>query len=127
MALRRDRMFVEEASTGQECGVVLDKTCFYAEQGGQTYDEGYLVKVDDSSEDVSQQFLLASWGAGGRHGLHPDSHSGSWVPPGLRGRHHRSLGCPTASVSEATGPAACTVWLHHRQLPSQQGPCSQAA
>lgn len=66
MALRRDKMFVEEVSTGQECGVVLDKTCFYAEQGGQIYDEGYLVKVDDSSEDVSQQLLLASQGAGGQ-------------------------------------------------------------
>ncbi|TKC33903.1 hypothetical protein EI555_012891 [Monodon monoceros] len=60
MALRRDKMFVEEVSTGQECGVVLDKTCFYAEQGGQIYDEGYLVKVDDSSEDVSQQFFFIS-------------------------------------------------------------------
>lgn len=64
MALRRDKMFVEEVSTGQECGVVLDKTCFYAEQGGQIYDEGYLVKVDDSSEDVSQQFFLVSQGGG---------------------------------------------------------------
>lgn len=53
MALRRDKTFVNEVSTGQECGVVLDKTCFYAEQGGQIYDEGYLVKLDDSSEDVS--------------------------------------------------------------------------
>uniref|UniRef100_G3R070 Alanine--tRNA ligase n=1 Tax=Gorilla gorilla gorilla TaxID=9595 RepID=G3R070_GORGO len=54
MALRREKMFVEEVSTGQECGVVLDKTCFYAEQGGQIYDEGYLVKVDDSSEDKTE-------------------------------------------------------------------------
>ncbi|KAM9607486.1 alanine--tRNA ligase, cytoplasmic isoform 2-T5 [Trichechus inunguis] len=54
MALRRDKMFVEEVFTGQECGVVLDKTCFYAEQGGQIYDEGYLVKVDDSSEDKAE-------------------------------------------------------------------------
>lgn len=61
MALRRDKMFVEEVSTGQECGVVLDKTCFYAEQGGQIYDEGYLVKVDDSSEDVSTQLFLGLW------------------------------------------------------------------
>ena len=48
MALRRDKLFVEEASTGQECGVLLDKTCFYAEQGGQIYDEGYLVNRQNS-------------------------------------------------------------------------------
>ncbi|ELW59426.1 alanine--tRNA ligase, cytoplasmic [Tupaia chinensis] len=47
-------MFVAEVFTGQECGVVLDRTCFYAEQGGQTYDEGYLVKADDSSEDKTE-------------------------------------------------------------------------
>lgn len=58
MALRREKRFVQEVSTGQECGVVLDKTCFYAEQGGQIYDEGYLVKVDDSNEDVSQHCSL---------------------------------------------------------------------
>lgn len=52
-AIRREKTFVEEVSTGQECGIVLDKTCFYAEQGGQIYDEGYLVKADDCSEDVS--------------------------------------------------------------------------
>lgn len=52
-AIRREKMFVEEVSTGQECGIVLDKTCFYAEQGGQIYDEGYMVKDDNSREDVS--------------------------------------------------------------------------
>ncbi|XP_036603961.1 alanine--tRNA ligase, cytoplasmic [Trichosurus vulpecula] len=53
-ALRREKMFVDEVSTGQECGVVLDKTCFYAEQGGQIYDEGFMVKEDDSSEDKTE-------------------------------------------------------------------------
>lgn len=43
---------MEEVHTGQECGVVLDQTCFYAEQGGQIYDEGYFVKEDDGAEDV---------------------------------------------------------------------------
>lgn len=53
-AIRREKRFVEEVSTGQECGIVLDKSCFYAEQGGQIYDEGYLVKDNDSSEDKAE-------------------------------------------------------------------------
>lgn len=52
-AIRREKKFVEEVSTGQECGIVLDRTCFYAEQGGQIYDQGYMVKDDNSREDVS--------------------------------------------------------------------------
>ncbi|NWR67620.1 SYAC protein, partial [Bucorvus abyssinicus] len=53
-AIRREKKFVEEVSTGQECGIVLDRTCFYAEQGGQIYDEGYMVKEDDSREDKTE-------------------------------------------------------------------------
>ncbi|XP_020668302.3 alanine--tRNA ligase, cytoplasmic isoform X2 [Pogona vitticeps] len=53
-ALRREKAFVEQVSTGQECGVILDHTCFYAEQGGQIYDEGYLVKEDEGSEDKTE-------------------------------------------------------------------------
>uniref|UniRef100_A0A672HY18 alanine--tRNA ligase n=1 Tax=Salarias fasciatus TaxID=181472 RepID=A0A672HY18_SALFA len=48
LALRRDRAFCDEVTTGQECGVLLDQTSFYAEQGGQTFDEGYMVREDDS-------------------------------------------------------------------------------
>ncbi|XP_053740887.1 alanine--tRNA ligase, cytoplasmic-like [Synchiropus splendidus] len=51
LALRRDRAFCEEVTTGQECGVLLDQTSFYAEQGGQTFDEGFLLREDDNSDD----------------------------------------------------------------------------
>lgn len=53
-ALRREKAFVEEVSTGQDCGILLDQTCFYAEQGGQIFDEGYLVKEDESTEDKTE-------------------------------------------------------------------------
>jgi alanyl-tRNA synthetase len=45
--LRHSKKFVDHVTSGQECGVLLDKTSFYAEQGGQIYDEGFLVKVGD--------------------------------------------------------------------------------
>lgn len=53
LALRRDRAFCDEVTTGQECGVLLDQTSFYAEQGGQTFDEGYMLRENDNTEDVS--------------------------------------------------------------------------
>lgn len=45
--LRRNKQFVSQVKTGQECGILLDRTCFYAEQGGQINDEGFIVKEDD--------------------------------------------------------------------------------
>lgn len=53
LALRRERAFCDEVTSGQECGVVLDQTSFYAEQGGQTFDEGFMLREDDSTGDVS--------------------------------------------------------------------------
>ena len=46
-AIRVAKQFVQEVTSGTDCGLVLDQTCFYAEQGGQTYDEGYMVKIGD--------------------------------------------------------------------------------
>jgi alanyl-tRNA synthetase len=43
LAIRHNKQFVDSVESGQECGILLDRTCFYAEQGGQTYDEGFLV------------------------------------------------------------------------------------
>lgn len=53
IALRYNKQFVDEISSGQECGVLLDSTSFYAEQGGQIYDEGFLVKVGDEGVEFS--------------------------------------------------------------------------
>lgn len=33
--------------------MLLDKTNFYAEQGGQIYDTGYMVKIGDESVEFS--------------------------------------------------------------------------
>lgn len=42
--------FVNEISeAGKKFGIILDKTCFYAEQGGQEYDTGKIV-IDDVAE-----------------------------------------------------------------------------
>ncbi|MEE6500151.1 hypothetical protein FKM82_003690 [Ascaphus truei] len=70
-AIRREKAFVEEASTGQECGLVLDRTCFYAEQGGQTYDEGYLVREeDDESSQDKTEFTVRNTQVRGGYVLH---------------------------------------------------------
>lgn len=53
IALRRNKEFVEEVSSGQECGVLLDRTSFYAEQGGQIYDTGFMVKENDPDVEFS--------------------------------------------------------------------------
>ena len=47
VALRYNRQFVQEVNSGQQVGILLDKTSFYAEQGGQIYDTGFMIKVDD--------------------------------------------------------------------------------
>ncbi|XP_058452622.1 alanine--tRNA ligase, cytoplasmic [Malaya genurostris] len=53
LALRYNNAFTDEVKSGQECAVILDKTNFYAESGGQIYDQGYLVKVNDESTEFN--------------------------------------------------------------------------
>uniref|UniRef100_A0A8D0HPQ9 Alanine--tRNA ligase n=1 Tax=Sphenodon punctatus TaxID=8508 RepID=A0A8D0HPQ9_SPHPU len=50
LKLYKDQSFQTEVGEGQCCGVLLDRTCFYAEQGGQASDQGYLVRL--GQEDV---------------------------------------------------------------------------
>ena len=46
-ALRYNKTFVTEITSGQEASIILDQTCFYAEQGGQQFDMGFISKVGD--------------------------------------------------------------------------------
>ncbi|EDV25551.1 uncharacterized protein TRIADDRAFT_23916 [Trichoplax adhaerens] len=50
-ALRYEKSFVNEVLTGSRCGIILDKSCFYAEQGGQIYDLGFIVNSDDEDTE----------------------------------------------------------------------------
>merc|ERR1719219_2076415 len=45
----------EQIERGQEVGIILDRTCFYAEQGGQIYDEGFLVNGDNEVKVTNVQ------------------------------------------------------------------------
>ncbi|KAL0968180.1 hypothetical protein UPYG_G00263420 [Umbra pygmaea] len=69
LALRRERAFVEEVTTGQECGVLLDQTSFYAEQGGQSFDEGYMLRENDSGDD-RMEFTVKNTQVRGGYVLH---------------------------------------------------------
>ncbi|KAF4519092.1 hypothetical protein B566_EDAN001684 [Ephemera danica] len=55
IALRRNKQFVNSVSAGEDCGVLLDCTCFYAEQGGQIYDEGYMIREGDEAVEFCVQ------------------------------------------------------------------------
>jgi len=55
IALRKNKQFFDVVNAGEEAGVVLDKTNFYAEQGGQIYDTGLLVKEDLAGAGDSNQ------------------------------------------------------------------------
>ena len=55
LALHHDKEFVEEIRSGEHAGVLLDTTCFYAEQGGQIYDEGFITKIGDEVSEGERE------------------------------------------------------------------------
>ena len=50
-AIRKDKKFVDTVNAGDECGIILDQTSFYAEAGGQIYDTGIMIKENANQED----------------------------------------------------------------------------
>ncbi|XP_077198371.1 alanine--tRNA ligase, mitochondrial isoform X2 [Paroedura picta] len=46
LVLYKDGSLQKEVGGGQHCGVILDRTCFYAEKGGQASDQGYMVHLE---------------------------------------------------------------------------------
>lgn len=54
-AIRRNKQFVNEVKDGEDCGLLLDQTNFYAEQGGQIYDEGFITKSENPDQDQDEQ------------------------------------------------------------------------
>ena len=61
LALHRDKEFVEEIKSGEHAGVLLDTTCFYAEQGGQIYDEGFITKTEDEVREGGRERERERW------------------------------------------------------------------
>ena len=59
LALRKDNSFVDEVSSGFECGVILDQTNFYAEAGGQIADVGFMTSEDDSGTEFEVRDVKA--------------------------------------------------------------------
>ncbi|VDN22208.1 unnamed protein product [Gongylonema pulchrum] len=51
VALRKDKMFVDTLVSGDIGALILDKTNFYAEQGGQIFDTGVLTKIGDEASE----------------------------------------------------------------------------
>ncbi|XP_044140770.1 alanine--tRNA ligase, mitochondrial [Bufo gargarizans] len=50
LTLYKDQSLVSAVDRGERCAAILDRTCYYAEQGGQSCDVGYFVR--DGEQDV---------------------------------------------------------------------------
>jgi alanyl-tRNA synthetase len=57
-AIRFNKQFVDEIKVDQMCGILLEQTSFYAEQGGQIFDEGYITKISSENDDEQSEFIV---------------------------------------------------------------------
>uniref|UniRef100_A0A2P2I2B3 Alanine--tRNA ligase n=1 Tax=Hirondellea gigas TaxID=1518452 RepID=A0A2P2I2B3_9CRUS len=51
VVIRHNGQFVQQVKSGDRCGIVTDRTSFYAESGGQMSDEGFMMKVGDEETE----------------------------------------------------------------------------
>ena len=59
--MRYDKQFVDQVEggeSGKKCGILLDNSCFYAEQGGQMCDTGYM---NAEGNEVRSQILFLTF------------------------------------------------------------------
>uniref|UniRef100_A0A1E1XPD7 Alanine--tRNA ligase n=1 Tax=Amblyomma sculptum TaxID=1581419 RepID=A0A1E1XPD7_AMBSC len=66
LVLRTCKKFVDSVEAGQQCGVILDRTNFYAESGGQSCDTGFM--TCEGNEDV--EFAVTEVHAQGGYVVH---------------------------------------------------------
>lgn len=66
LVLRTSQGFVDSVDVGHQCGVILDRTNFYAESGGQTYDTGFM--TCEANEDT--EFAVTEVHAQGGYVVH---------------------------------------------------------
>lgn len=62
IAIRSNNQFVDKVASGNRCGIILDKTNFYAESGGQMSDEGFMVKMNDEETEFKVESVEVKGG-----------------------------------------------------------------
>ncbi len=56
VAILKDNQLVQDAHEGEDAQIILDRTSFYAEKGGQIGDRGVLIVRTDAEQAVQSQF-----------------------------------------------------------------------